>query len=101
MRHEPFKPPLITGVDNYEGARSLWENEVTLRKYLAQLKQLMEPEYKPPRRICLDKLTPAEKAIYDAIQAVEQAGAHPLLTKATLLLSEAKDAVADFVDGKH
>lgn len=52
------------------------------------------------RRSRLDRMTPVERAIYDAIQAVEAAGAHPLLTKATLLLTEAKDAVADFVDGK-
>lgn len=52
-----------------------------------------------PRRICLDKLTPAEIAIYDAVQAVEDAGCHPLLTDAVVLLSEARDRVADFVDG--
>lgn len=53
-----------------------------------------------PRRICLDKLSPAEKAIYDAVQAVEQAGADPLLTDAVILLQQARDKVADFVDGK-
>jgi hypothetical protein len=30
-----------------------------------------ESTYNPPRRICLDKFTPAERAIYDAVQAVE------------------------------
>ena len=51
-----------------------------------------------PRRICVDKLTPAEKAIYDAVQAVELAGADTRLTDAVNLLQAARDKVADFVD---
>lgn len=51
-----------------------------------------------PRRIRIDMFTPAERAIYDAQQAVEMAGAHPRLTDAANLLSQARDAVADFVD---
>ena len=53
-----------------------------------------------PRRNRIDLMTPAEKAIYDAIQVVEEAGAHELLTKAVVLLGEAQEAVADYVDGK-
>jgi hypothetical protein len=52
-----------------------------------------------PRRICIDRLTPAETAIRAAVDAVERAGAHPLLTDAVVLLGRARDRVADFVDG--
>jgi hypothetical protein len=51
-----------------------------------------------PRRNRLDQMTPAEKAIFDAKQVVEEAGAHELLTKAVILLGEAQEAVADYVD---
>lgn len=43
-----------------------------------------------PRRIRLDKLTPAEKAIFDAVDVVEGMGAHPLLTEII--------AICDFID---
>ncbi len=52
-----------------------------------------------PRRNRIDKFTPAEAAIYAAQQAVEDVGAHPLLTEAGTLLSQARDKVADFIDG--
>lgn len=51
-----------------------------------------------PRRVDLSQNTAAELSIYDAIQAVEKAGAHPKLTEAIILLQKAKEAVADFVD---
>ncbi len=51
------------------------------------------------RRNRIDLFTEAEKAIYDAQQAVERAGADVRLTEATILLSKAREAVADFVDG--
>lgn len=51
-----------------------------------------------PRRCDLLLQTPAEKAIGEAMRAVESAGAHPLLTDAVVLLSQAKDKVADFVE---
>lgn len=51
-----------------------------------------------PRRACLDRMTPAERAISDAIQAVEAIGADPLLTDAVVLLGQAKSKVADYVD---
>ncbi len=51
-----------------------------------------------PRRIDLNLQTPAERAIGDAVRAVEGAGAHPLLTEASMLLQAAKDKVADFVE---
>lgn len=51
-----------------------------------------------PRRAKMDEWTPAERAIYDAMQAVEKVGAHPLLTDAVILLSQARDKVADYVE---
>ena len=52
-----------------------------------------------PRRCRIDLFTPAERAIYDAMQAVEAAGADVRLTDAVSLLQDARDAVADYVDG--
>jgi hypothetical protein len=51
-----------------------------------------------PRRAQLQQWTPAEHAIRNAMFAVEATGAHPLLTDAVVLLGEAKDKVAEFVD---
>jgi hypothetical protein len=51
-----------------------------------------------PRRNRLDLNTPAEKAIYDAIQEVEKIGADVKLTEAVIKLNEARSLVADFVD---
>lgn len=52
-----------------------------------------------PRRIQMDKLSPSEKAIYDAMQEVEKAGASTNLTRAVMFLERARGAVADHVDG--
>lgn len=52
-----------------------------------------------PRRIRMDKWTPAEKAIDDAVRAVEAMPADERLTNAVVLLGEARAWVADFVDG--
>lgn len=51
-----------------------------------------------PRRICINRFVPAETAIREAMLAVEDMDAHPLLTEAVILLGQAKDKVADFVD---
>lgn len=51
-----------------------------------------------PRRNRLDLLTPAEKSIRAAVDAVEVAGCDPLLTDAVVLLGQAQDKVADFVE---
>lgn len=48
-----------------------------------------------PRRINMLEWTPAERAIADAVAAVEDAGAHPLLTDAVILLQQAREKVAD------
>ena len=58
-------------------------------------------KYRPdgfPRRNDITLCTPAENAIRAAVDAVEEAGAHPLLTDAVNLLDEAREKVADFVD---
>lgn len=52
-----------------------------------------------PRRARIDKFVPAEKAIYDAVQAVEAMAADTRLTDAVVLLQQARSKVADFVDG--
>lgn len=54
-----------------------------------------------PRRIRLDLMTPAEKAITTSMQEVESAGCDPLLTEAVTLLSQAREKVADYVDKQH
>ena len=52
-----------------------------------------------PRRVQVDRMTPAELAIREAIQEVENIGVDILLTDAVNLLAAAKDSVADYVDG--
>lgn len=54
-----------------------------------------------PRRCRLDLMTPAELAIYNAVQAVEEVGADPLLTDAVVLLQQAREKVADYIDRKE
>ncbi len=54
-----------------------------------------------PRRIRMDQWCPAEKAIFDAAQVVEAMGADPRLTEAIILLSKARDYVADYVDAER
>ena len=51
-----------------------------------------------PRRNLVTKMTPAEIAIYGAMLEVEKLPANVKLTDAVVLLSQAKDKVADFVD---
>lgn len=50
------------------------------------------------RRSRIDLFSTGEKAIYDAVIAVEAMGADVRLTRAVNLLHEARSAVADFVD---
>jgi hypothetical protein len=51
-----------------------------------------------PRRNCVDKLSPAELAIRNAILEVEKVGADVRLTDAVVLLQAAKDSVSDYID---
>jgi hypothetical protein len=51
-----------------------------------------------PRRCRTDLMTAAELAIRQAQLAVEDAGAHPLLTEASELLVSARQRVADFAE---
>jgi hypothetical protein len=60
-------------------------------------------KYRPdgfPRRNDITLCTPAENAIDAAVEAVELVGAHPLLTDAVNLLHEAREKVADFIEGE-
>lgn len=56
------------------------------------------PHEKTPRRVDVNQHTPAEKAITEAMRAVEAAGASPALTDAIVLLQKARDRVADHAD---
>lgn len=51
-----------------------------------------------PRRNRVDQMFPAELAIREAVLAVERLGADVKLTEAVILLQQAKDKVADYVD---
>jgi hypothetical protein len=55
-------------------------------------------EYEVPRRCRLELLSAAELAIHDATQAVEDMPADVWLTEAVILLQQARNKVADFVD---
>lgn len=46
----------------------------------------------------MNSWTPIEWAIFSAMQAVEAGPAHPLMTDAVVLLGQAKDKVADFIE---
>lgn len=52
-----------------------------------------------PRRIYVEKLIPAERAIFAAMEAVEALPADERLTDAVLLLQAARESVGDYVDG--
>lgn len=51
-----------------------------------------------PRRCQIDLMTPGELVIRDAMRVIESLGAHPLLTDAVVLLGQAQEKVADYVD---
>lgn len=51
-----------------------------------------------PRRNCIDLLHPAEKALYDAAQAIAGVGADETLIRALDLVWNAKDLVSDFLE---
>lgn len=67
-------------------------------KYTVIPKTMDRTENQFPRRARLDLMSPAEKAIYNATQAVEAMPPDVRLTNAVVKLSEAQHLVADFVD---
>ena len=54
-----------------------------------------------PRRNRLDLNTPAELAIFNAIQEVEKIGADPKLTDIVISLGKTKDLLSDFIDDNN
>lgn len=63
---------------------------------------MTRPHLRPdgiPTRSDMRYWTPAELAIWEAMGAVEAAGASPALTDALNLLIKARDRVADHVEG--
>lgn len=73
-----------------------WQNDKDGRQYCPDC---IIPEG-VPRRARIELFTPAEKAIYEAMQKIEEMPADVRLTDAVVLLQEAQNKVADFVDGK-
>lgn len=55
-------------------------------------------EHNIPRRCRVDLLTPEELKIRDTMIALEAMVAHPLLTDAVSLLSEARNKLADYIE---
>lgn len=53
-----------------------------------------------PRRAIVKEWTKAEVSISESVQIVESMGSNELLTEAVMLLIEAQNKVADFVDKK-
>lgn len=51
-----------------------------------------------PRNCDRTRWTKEEKMIQDAVDAVEALGAHPLLTDTVILLGNAREKLASFVD---
>lgn len=76
----------------------------SFRQYLFRLIDGVEDEVKPtvtkdlPRRVHLELLSAAEHAIRAAVAQVETMPPHPLLTDAVVLLGQARDKVADYID---
>jgi len=65
--------------------------------------RLVEPVIEPdasPKRLGENQLTEQEKAINIAIDVVEQAGQHELLTEAVCLLKDARNKVAGWADSE-
>lgn len=52
-----------------------------------------------PRRSVYEEMSVEEQKIFDLVQDIEKLGASLALTKAVILLSEARDALADHIEG--
>jgi hypothetical protein len=57
------------------------------------------PESRVPRRIDRRRWSPAEREIQWAMDEVESMGADVRLTAAVILLGQARDKIADYIDG--
>jgi hypothetical protein len=77
-----------------------WQYEAALRRAPAGNAGTGTTSRDIPRRIRIDRMVPAERAIRDAKLAVEALGADVRLTDAVVLLGQAQDNVADFVDAQ-
>jgi len=82
--------------------RNQLTDELKLMKALVanDTKENVKVHYSRDRRVRLDLMEPAERAIHNAIMEIEKMGGHTLLTNAQLLLSEAFEMVADYIDSK-
>ncbi len=70
---------------------------------VTKVSNMPRPHKRPdgiPTRADVTLWSPAEKAIGDAMAAVEAAGASPALTDAVTLLEQARDRVADHVESE-
>jgi hypothetical protein len=74
--------------------------EINIDKAIDEFKrQPLRLSSEPPRRSRMDQWTPAERAIYDAMQEVEKIpAAATQLTEAVILLKQAQNKVADWID---
>lgn len=105
-RCEAAEQVIYTGATHPE-----WNNRYNKWEALKSLPIKYEPkddkqdeakmENEIPRRIRMGKWTPAEKSIYDAMQEVEKLLPDTRHTEAVVLLSKAKDLIADVVDEKE
>lgn len=69
------------------------------KQFVARSSDTPRVESDIPRRARMDQWTATERLIHVAVMAVEEMPADLRLTRAVILLGEARDAVADFVDG--
>jgi len=97
-RAHPSPAPLVPDT-NVGDIPQRTENQSNTLEVPGDVVEKRQPPDGFKRRDCVYLFTPAEKAIYDAVQQVERAGCHVFLTDAVNLLHKARQSVADFVDG--
>lgn len=93
-----FKEKLLSLQSAVEDLEPLMKQHFAANHAVTQPRQAPQMVDGMPRRIRVDLATPAEKAIRDAVAAVEAAGASVALTDAVILLGQALDRVADHVE---
>jgi len=89
----------VLGEADGDTKREVFEKLNAAHKDAAEIRIKERLQEQVPRRARLDRLTAAERAIFDAVQAVETLPADVRLTDAVVLLQAARESVADFVDG--